>query len=445
MTGSATSNNIPHVDAFQATNKGNGDAFITAVDFAATRFEESNSAIQYSGTWPKHASLAHSGGAARLAVNPGARATFTFTGPTAKWIAFRDPWAGIAKVYVDGVFKQEIDTYASPQMAQAVMFTVTGLGPGAHSLVVEVAGRRNPASLGNWVWVDAFDVSTASDGSGTGTGSGAGGSGTGGENGGGTIGFIRVEQTNSMVVHTGSWSTVQRTFFSGGSATLAAASGARATFTFSGTQARWIGFKDSYAGIAKIYIDGVPKAEVDTYSHESQANVVLFTTAMLTAGTHTLTIEATATRNASSGGNWIWVDAFESNSSESASFTLIDQTGSAVAYNTSWSTVSRTFFSGGSAAAAKSAGDRATFTFTGTKARWIGFKDSYAGIVKVYVDGVLQTEIDTYAFTSQAKVALYATPTLASGTHTLTIEATGTRNAASLGNWVWVDAFEFAD
>ena len=69
-----------------------------------------------------------------MAVNPGARATFTFTGPTAKWIAFRDQWAGIAKVYVDGVFKQEVDTYASPQMAQAVMFTVTGLGPGAHTL-----------------------------------------------------------------------------------------------------------------------------------------------------------------------------------------------------------------------------------------------------------------------------------------------------------------------
>src|SRR5262245_18217605 len=139
VTGAAASNNIPNVHAFQPRNKGNGDAFITVVDFAANRFEESSSAIQYSGTWVNHPSPVHSGGSARLAVNPGARATFTFTGSTARWIAFRDQWAGIAKVYVDNVFKEEIDTYASPEMAQAVMFTVTGLGAGTHTLAVEVA------------------------------------------------------------------------------------------------------------------------------------------------------------------------------------------------------------------------------------------------------------------------------------------------------------------
>jgi len=304
VTGSATSNNVPKLHAFQSTNRGNGDAFITVVDFAASRFEESSDAIQYSGIWSNHASLAHSGGAAKLAVNPGARATFTFTGPTARWIAFRDRWAGIAKVYVDGVFKQEVDTYASPQMAQAVMFKVTGLGAGTHTLTIEVAGRRNPSSRGNWVWVDSFDVSTATDDTGT-------GSGTGGNIGGETTGFTRVEQTDSAVTYTGSWSTVNRTFFSAGSAVAGAESGACATFTFHGTQARWIGFKDSYAGNVKVYIDGVLQTNIDTYSFASRANVALFTTPNLTAGTHTLRIEATGTSNPASHANWIWVDAFE--------------------------------------------------------------------------------------------------------------------------------------
>jgi hypothetical protein len=300
VTGSAPSNNIPNVHPLQPTNRGAGDAFITVVDFAATRFEESSSAIQYSDEWLNHVSAMHSGGAAKLAVNPGARATFTFSGQTARWIAFRDQWAGIANVYVDGVFKQEIDTYASPQMVQTVMFTTTGLGAGVHTLTVEVAGRHNPSSLGNWVWIDAFDASAAADG-------------VAAKGGTGTSAFTRVEQTNAAIAYSGlwAWSTVSRTFLSGGSATLAAMSGARATFTFTGTQARWIGFRDSYAGIVNVYIDGVLQTQVDTYSFESRANVGLYTTPTLAPGTHTLTLEATGTRNPMSGGNWVWVDAFE--------------------------------------------------------------------------------------------------------------------------------------
>ena len=178
-----------------------------------------------------------------------------------------------------------------------------------------------------------------------------------------------------MVVHTGHGRQRSEPSLAVTLATLAAASGARATFTFSGTQARWIGFKDSYAGIAKIYVDGVPKAQVDTYSHESQANVVLFTTAMLTAGTHTLTIEATATRNASSGGNWIWVDAFESNSDGSGTGRGDSPSPLSIRPAATWLTTQH-----GPRSAARSsvavrqprlhlAGDRATFTFTGTKAR----------------------------------------------------------------------------
>jgi hypothetical protein len=39
-----------------------------------------------------------------------------------------------------------------------MMATVSGLPPGEHVLVVEVTGRKNPASSGTWVWVDAFEI-----------------------------------------------------------------------------------------------------------------------------------------------------------------------------------------------------------------------------------------------------------------------------------------------
>jgi hypothetical protein len=38
--------------------------------------------------------------------------------------------------------------------------------------------------------------------------------------------------------------------------------------------------------------------------------------------------------------------------------------------------------------------DRAAFTFNGTAVKWIGYKDAWSGIAKVYIDGVLKAQID---------------------------------------------------
>jgi hypothetical protein len=51
----------------------------------------------------------------------------------------------------------EVDTYG-PSLEAAVLFTATGLHSGGHSMTVEVTGTKNSASSGNWVIIDAFDV-----------------------------------------------------------------------------------------------------------------------------------------------------------------------------------------------------------------------------------------------------------------------------------------------
>jgi hypothetical protein len=76
--------------------------------------------------------------------------------------------------------------------------------------------------------------------------------------------------------------------------------------------------------------------------------------------------------------------------------------------------------------------------------KWIGYKDSAAGIAKVYVDGTLVQQVDLYSTTAQAKTVIYSNTGLAAGTHTLTVEVTGTKNPSSRSAWVWVDAFDFA-
>ncbi|MBI5231866.1 MAG: fibronectin type III domain-containing protein, partial [Coriobacteriales bacterium] len=92
---------------------------------------------------------------------------------------------------------------------------------------------------------------------------------------------------------------------------------------------------------------------------------------------------------------------------------------------------------------------RATFTFQGKYATWIGVKAFNRGIAAVYVDGVLQRNVDCYAPGStnddfQWQVPLYTTNLLSEGTHTMEIVYTGTKNPAASGATyaIDVDAFD---
>src|SRR3954470_3323446 len=101
-------------------------------------------------------------------------------------------------------------------------------------------------------------------------------------------------------------------------------------------------------------------------------------------------------------------------------------------------------WSGGSIAFSVEAAARATVTFTGTGASWVDWRGPQQGIANVYVDGALVGSVDAYATSNAVQAVVYSTPTLALGTHTLAIEVTRTRNAASSDYYVVVDAFDVA-
>ncbi len=272
-----------------------------------TRYEQDNPAIRYSGTWFPNTNGAHSGGSASLSTDRGSLATFSFTGTSVKWIGYRDEWAGLARVYLDGVLKATIDTYASPPQAQAVLYSAEGLTQAAHNLVIEVAGRRNSRSGGRWVWLDALEVVTGTGTTSTTTTTSPPppppptSTGT----------TTRIEQNTQVVYSGGTWYTNTTAAHSGGSAVLAMDPGARATLTFTGTAVKWIAYRDEWAGIARVYLDGVLKGEFDTYASPSQAQAVMYSIGGLPNATHTIVIEVTGKHNPSSGGDWVWLDAFD--------------------------------------------------------------------------------------------------------------------------------------
>jgi hypothetical protein len=418
-----------------------------------TRVEQNNSAVGYTGTWYANNGAFNSGGSALLAGGQGARATFTFSGTAAKWIGFKDAYSGIANVYVDGVPKGQVDAYSASDQSKVVMYTVSGLASGTHTLNIEVSGTKNSASNSYWIWVDAFEYAGGTITAGGGT------DGSGGDTGGGAATFTRFEQNNSAVGYTGTWYTNNGMFNSGGSAVLAGGKGARATFAFSGTSAKWIGFKDAYSGIANVYVDGTLQGQVDAYSASDQAKVVMYTITGLTSGTHTLAIEVSGNKNTSSNSYWIWIDAFEAaaapggggtgggsgGTTNPGTYTRVEQNNAAIVYTSNWYGNTGTFNSGGSAALSATLGARATFTFSGTSVKWIGYRDAWSGIANVYIDGVMKTQVDTYASADQAQAVNYTITGLTPGTHTITIEATGTKNASAKAAWAWVDAFEYSN
>jgi hypothetical protein len=137
----------------------NGSGIVGGVSAPAGRIEQNNPAITYTGNWYLNTNPIMSGGTAALAMDPNSSATVTFNGTGITWIGYQDQWSGIAKVYVDGTLQSApVDTYAGSQQAQSSVYSISGLSPGTHTLMLVVTGTRDAAAAGAWIWVDAFDV-----------------------------------------------------------------------------------------------------------------------------------------------------------------------------------------------------------------------------------------------------------------------------------------------
>ena len=74
-----------------------------------SRLQDIDPDLTYTAGWSQDSSRSWSAGSAAVSTTPGAQATFTFTGPSVNWIGGRGPWAGIARVSVDGAFVAEVD------------------------------------------------------------------------------------------------------------------------------------------------------------------------------------------------------------------------------------------------------------------------------------------------------------------------------------------------
>ena len=193
------------------------------------------------------------------------------------------------------------------------------------------------------------------------------------------------------------------------------------------------------AGV-QFLVDGSNLGSEDTSSPYS----VSWNTTTASNGSHSLTAvarDAAGNRTTSSA-----VSVTVSNTSP-PSTTRFEETAATLAPAGTWSQTTSAStgvtLSGGQAVYAGAAGATASFTFSGTGVSWIGFQCEQCGIASVHLDGSVVATVDTYAPSRPAASgAMYSTTGLASGSHTLVIEATGTSNVSSTGAFIIVDAFD---
>lgn len=392
---------------------------------ADTRFEESDAAVSFSAGWTQSGpNFGWSGGTARQSTVAGAKAVFTFTGTSVRWIGNRNVRSGIALVKVDAGPAFEVDLFARSEEIHTPVITLNGLSPGRHTLTIEVTGRKNPdpEAVSSVVVVDAFDVQVQV--------------------------VSHLQETDPDVVFSAAdWVQADAgiAWSGGGVATLpdppvggarvTETPGAKATLTFRGTAISWSGARMPTGGIASVSVDGAVASEVDTYSPTNRIQDIVFTATGLADASHTLTIEATGRKNAASTGTQIVVDAFD----VTTPGRRFEEEDAAISYSGAWVHDNRNrTWSEGAVATSAAAGARVTFTFTGTSVSWIGLRKLSTGLADVYLDGVFVKQINTYLPPPMEayQTTVFRADGLANGPHTLTIEA------ASTGGFLVMDAFD---
>ena len=393
---------------------------------AGARAEETAAAVTYVGTWTAgDTSQLWSGATAARSSTAGSRAQFTFTGSAVQLVGYKGPETGIARVFLDGAFHAEIDTF-SPARIQTVVFSATDLASGRHTVEIEVTGQKHANATGHSIFVDAFDVQS------------------------------RFEDRHAAVVYApaGNWVRENMDYAwsgttanaGGGTASYSSTAGATATFTFSGTGVSWIGFRSPLAGIADVWLDGAPVGQFDLYAATDQVRVPIYTVSGLTPGTHTLRIDVTGQKNPAASAAVVVVDAFDVVPSAPGPLVRRFQQSDAAYPNGGWSTTTPSNLdSGRTVVVSSTRGSRVELTFTGTAVRWIGQRLRDTGVARVSLDGALITTIDTSApIQDEYQAAIFTATGLVQGSHTLAIEVVagnGEPEGAPVRR-VIVDAFE---
>jgi hypothetical protein len=127
-------------------------SYVYGAGFKPIITDSTSASITYTGGWSTSTSSAFYGGTDRYSTTTGASATFSFTGSSAAWVAYKSTSRGSAQVYVDGVLKATVSLYSTTSTVKAQVYAFNWATSGAHTIKVVVVGTAGHPRID----VDAF-------------------------------------------------------------------------------------------------------------------------------------------------------------------------------------------------------------------------------------------------------------------------------------------------
>lgn len=121
--------------------------------------------VSTTGTWKLISAGPYTLGVAQQSNYANASVTATFTGSLVEVVTDKDPYRGKAEVWLDGVYKAEINCYSSLTQYERIVWRSADLTPTTHTIKIVVKGTQDPASRGAWVRLDAFRIYSSMPGS----------------------------------------------------------------------------------------------------------------------------------------------------------------------------------------------------------------------------------------------------------------------------------------
>jgi len=122
--------------------------------------------------------------------------------------------------------------------------------------------------------------------------------------------LVRAQEKSTAVSYSGGgWKRVSLSGASGGYVRRSLTGGSRATYSFSGTSVAFVSTLGPNRGIAELWLDGSPVGTVDLYAPTLQKARVMWADG-LAAGSHTLQVRVTGTKNPAATKTRVDVDAF---------------------------------------------------------------------------------------------------------------------------------------
>lgn len=256
--------------------------------FAATSYyQENNPALIYTGVWNSSLSASASSGSFRYANTSGSSVTVYFEGTSLTWIAKMSIVYGKAQVTLDDKAPVTVDLYSATTLWRQSVWKTGTLAYGYHRVIIAWTETKDQASSATNVNVDAFSIDGA------------------------LVRPFRLEQTDTHLSYTGSWTTSASMSASGGSFAFANSSKSSVTIRFSGAYMAWTAKKSPVYGKANVSLDGGTPTTVDLYSATTVWQQQVWHTPWLTSGSHTVTISWTGAKSSSATNTYINADSFD--------------------------------------------------------------------------------------------------------------------------------------